>query len=166
MRINREGEIFIEVYLVDFMDLKLPFNQGWQFCLTPLNLPLPTSPRVSFPYPAKVVGQGWGKILAPHYGTGWGWVQTLQTYPAPPHPSLPRPAPPLPVPTLPCPALLRVIIVNFSNPKNILFKQTYQYLAYFILLNVVLCLYFVMCQDICNSMFGTYVTILCNWLIL
>ena len=32
----------------------------------------------------------------------------------------PRPAPPLP-------ALLRVIIVNFSYPKTLLFKQTYQY---------------------------------------
>ena len=28
MRKNHEGEIFIEVYIVDFMDLKLPFNDS------------------------------------------------------------------------------------------------------------------------------------------
>ena len=28
MRTNHEGEIFIEVYIVDFMDLKLPFNDS------------------------------------------------------------------------------------------------------------------------------------------
>ena len=28
MQTNHEGEIFIEVYIVDFMDLKLPFNDS------------------------------------------------------------------------------------------------------------------------------------------
>ena len=31
----------------------------------PLNPSLPASPHAGFPYLAKVVGQGWGKILAP-----------------------------------------------------------------------------------------------------
>ena len=84
--------------------------QGQQFCLTPLNQPLPTSPYAGFPHLIKVMEREWGKILAPHHGAGQGWVQTFQTHPAPPHPML-----------------LRVIIVNFSYLKTLLFKQTYQY---------------------------------------
>ena len=38
-----------------------------------------------------------------------------------------RPTPPCPSPSPPRPALLRVIIVNFSYSKTLLFKQTYQY---------------------------------------
>ena len=57
--------------------------QGWQFCPTPLNPPLPASPRAGFPRPTKVVGRGWGKILDPHHGAGRGWVYTFQTHPAP-----------------------------------------------------------------------------------
>ena len=30
----------------------------------------PPSPRASFPRPTKVVGRGWGKILAPHHEVG------------------------------------------------------------------------------------------------
>ena len=42
----------------------------WQFWLTPLNLLLSTSPCAGFLGPAKVVGQGWVEILAPHQGAG------------------------------------------------------------------------------------------------
>ena len=34
--------------------------------------PLPTSPRVGFSRPAKVMRQGWGKILDPHHRAGMG----------------------------------------------------------------------------------------------
>ena len=37
----------------------------------------------------------------------------------------PRPAPPGPRPAPPRPALLKVIIVKFSYPKTLLFKQIY-----------------------------------------
>ena len=84
---------------------------------SPLNLLLLASLRSGFLCPAKVMGQGWGKILVPHHGAGRGWVQTFQTHLGPPCPS-PSPS---------CPVLLRVIIVNFSYPKTLLFKQTYQY---------------------------------------
>ena len=36
--------------------------------------PLPASPLAGFPCPTKTMGQGWGKILAPHHGAGRGWV--------------------------------------------------------------------------------------------
>ena len=62
-----------------------------------------------------------------------------------------RPALPRPFPSPSHPALLRVIIVNFSYPKTLLFKQTYQnqlilfylmWLFTFILLCVILCDFF------------------------
>ena len=93
----------------------IAFTQGWQFCPTLLNPFFPVSFHIGFPRPAKVMGRGWGKILALHHKMGQGWVQNFQT-------TLPRPSP-----SLPCPTLLKVIIVNFSYPKTILFKQTYQY---------------------------------------
>ena len=40
----------------------------------------------------------------------------------PPRPTLPRPRP-----APPRPALLKIIIVKFSYPKTLLFKQAYQY---------------------------------------
>ena len=36
--------------------------------------PLSASSHASFPYPAKIMEWGWGKILAPHHGVGRGWV--------------------------------------------------------------------------------------------
>ena len=82
--------------------------QGWQFCLTPLNQPLPTSPYVGFPHLIKVVEREWGKILVGGAGMGLDFLD-------PPRIALPRPM------------LLRVIIVNFSYLKTLLFKQIYQY---------------------------------------
>ena len=39
----------------------------------------------------------------------------------------PRRAPPRPRPAALCLALLRIITINFSYPKTLLFKQTYQH---------------------------------------
>ena len=70
-------------------------------------LPLLASPHAGFPHLAK---DGWARIgqdfsPAPQGGARMG-------HPAPPYPHL---------------ALLRVIIVNFSYHKILLFKQAYQY---------------------------------------
>ena len=82
---------------------------------SPFNPPLPASSRADFPYPAKVVGRGWGKILAPHHGVGRS-EDGFKLF----RPILPHPSPP-------CPTLQKIIIVNFSYSKTILFKQIYQY---------------------------------------
>ena len=60
----------------------------------------------------------------------------------------PRRAPPHPRPAALCLALLRIITVNFSYPKTLLFKQNISILTYFILPNVILYLYFVICYTI------------------
>ena len=36
--------------------------------------PLPASTHADFPRPAKVVGWGWGEILALYHGVGQGWI--------------------------------------------------------------------------------------------
>ena len=94
----------------------VPSDKGWQFYPVLLNPPLPATSRVGFSRPAMLVGQGWGKNLDPHHRVGWGG-NGFRLF---------RPASPLPPP--PRPALLRVIIVNCSYPKTLLFIQTYQYL--------------------------------------
>ena len=58
-----------------------------------------------------------------------------------------RPTPPHSFPSPPRLALLRVIIVNFSYLKILLFKTNILILVYFILPNTVLYLYFVMCYN-------------------
>ena len=59
-----------------------------------LTCPLFTSPCMGFPRFAKVVGWGWGKILAPPHKMGLDFLNP------------PRPALPFPVPT---PALPRIV---------------------------------------------------------
>ena len=86
---------------------------------SPFNPPFPASPRADFPYPAKVVGRRWGKILALHHRVGRS-EDGFKLF----RPILPHPSPSL---SPPCPALLKIIIVNFSYSKTMLFKQIYQY---------------------------------------
>ena len=62
---------------------------------------LPALPHASFPRLEKVVGRGGDEFRL--------FKPTLPRLSLPP----------------PCPALLRVIIVNFSYSKTLLFKQTY-----------------------------------------
>ena len=86
---------------------------------TPLNPSLPASPHAGFPHLAKVVGQGWDKILAlaPRDKARMNLDFLAPSRPVSSHRS----------PSSPRSALLRVIIVNFLYPKILLFKQIYRY---------------------------------------
>ena len=75
--------------------------------------PLPASPRVGFPCLTKVVWRGWDKILARTTGQGGDGFRLF------------RPTLPCPAPTPSRPVLLRVITVNFSCPKILLFNWIY-----------------------------------------
>ena len=110
-------------------------DKGWQFCPILLSPPLPALPRVGFPRPAMLVGQGWGKNLDPHHRAGWGG-NGFRLF---------RPTSPAPTP--PSPALLNVIIVNCLYPKTLLFIQTYQYLLilfYLMWFSIFILLYFIL----------------------
>ena len=48
------------------------------------SLPLPASPRASFPRPAKVVGWGWGKILVLHHGASRDGFRLFRPSSSPP----------------------------------------------------------------------------------
>ena len=71
-------------YFTALMRITITFSQLFIYALitnrdgnfSPIRLTCPstTSPRMGFSHPAKVMGRGWGNILAPHHGDGWGWV--------------------------------------------------------------------------------------------
>ena len=82
-----------------------------------LTCPSPLRSARVFPSPQRWWG-GDGARFQPHT-TGQGGDGFRLFRPTSPRPS-PSPSPPRP-------ALLKVIIVNFSYPKILLFKQTYQY---------------------------------------
>ena len=90
------------------LDRNLTCGQEWKFSPPRLTRPSPLRPARVFPAPQRR-WSGDGARFQP-YGAGMG-LGFLD--------------PPLPIPAPPRPTLLKVIIVNFSYPKTLLFKQTY-----------------------------------------
>ena len=93
--------------------------------LSPITLfssPITGDDNFAPPCPAKMVGRGWGNILSPHHGAGWGWVSYFYPQPTPPRP-----------------ALIRIIIVNLvirkwchhiGRKRNLFLKNSSIFICY------------------------------------
>ena len=89
--------------------------------LSPITLfssPITGDDNFAPPCPAKMVGRGWGNILSPHHGAGWGWVSYFYPQPTPP-----RPAPPCPNKNYNCKFSNKKVVSPYWEKAKLILKE-------------------------------------------